>query len=113
MKVLVCGGRDYDAQKVEDWLDKFDLHGPNIDCIIEGGAMGADFGAQIWAMKCSKQLETYYADWDKHGRSAGPIRNKQMLTEGKPDLAVAFPGGKGTANMIKQAKEANVEVIEV
>ena len=37
-RVLVCGGRDYDPTKVEDWLDKFDMHGPNLDVIIEGGA---------------------------------------------------------------------------
>ena len=55
----------------------------------------------------------YPADWDTHGRGAGPIRNKQMLEEGKPDLVIAFPGGKGTANMIGQAKEAGIPVREI
>jgi len=50
------------------------------------------------------------ADWSRHGKSAGPIRNRQMLIEGRPDIVVAFPGGKGTANMIKQAVEAGVKV---
>jgi hypothetical protein len=36
-----------------------------------------------------------------------------MLEEGKPDLVVAFPGGTGTANMVKQARAAGVEVLEV
>jgi hypothetical protein len=36
-----------------------------------------------------------------------------MIDEGKPDLVVAFPGGRGTADMVKRAKKANVEVIEV
>jgi UDP-N-acetylmuramoylalanine-D-glutamate ligase len=58
-------------------------------------------------------VETYEADWDTHGKAAGPIRNKRMLDEGKPDLVVAFPGGRGTANMISQARKAGVEVIEV
>jgi hypothetical protein len=40
----------------------------------------------------------------------GPIRNKPMLEEGKPDLVVAFPSGRGTANMMKQAREAGVPV---
>jgi hypothetical protein len=43
----------------------------------------------------------------------GPIRNKQMLEEGKPDLMVAFPGERGTANMCKQAREAGVPVMVV
>ena len=52
----------------------------------------------------------YPANWKKHGRAAGPIRNKQMLEEAKPDLVIAFPGGAGTANMVKQAREAGVKV---
>ena len=55
----------------------------------------------------------FLPDWEKHGRAAGPIRNKLMLDEGRPDLVVAFPGGRGTANMVKQASAASVEVIEV
>ena len=55
-------------------------------------------------------VKTFEADWDRHGKAAGPIRNKQMLDEGKPDLVVAFEGGKGTANMIAQAEAAGVRV---
>ncbi len=51
------------------------------------------------------------AEWSKYGRRAGPIRNKQMLDVGKPHLVVAFPGGAGTANMVKQAKAAGVPII--
>ena len=36
-----------------------------------------------------------------------------MLDEGKPDLVIAFPGGKGTADMARRAREAGIEVIEV
>jgi predicted Rossmann-fold nucleotide-binding protein len=41
------------------------------------------------------------------------VRNRQMLTEGRPDLVVAFPGGKGTANMVALARKAGVEIVEV
>jgi predicted Rossmann-fold nucleotide-binding protein len=51
--------------------------------------------------------EDYPADWTKHGKSAGFVRNKQMLEEGKPDVVIAFPGGTGTAMMIKLVEEAN------
>jgi hypothetical protein len=43
---------------------------------------------------------------------AGPIRKQQMLDEGKPDLVVAFPGGRGTAHMVRIARAAGIEVIE-
>ena len=85
--------------------------------IIEGGAKGADTLAWKWARhflgKGSEYSVQFRARWDMHGKAAGPIRNKQMLDEGKPDLVISFPGGRGTANMIKQAKAAGVEVMEV
>jgi hypothetical protein len=55
----------------------------------------------------------YMADWDGLGRKAGPIRNQRMLDEGKPDLVIAFPGGRGTADMVRRAREAGVEVVEL
>ena len=110
MRVLVCGGRTYSELRVTQWLTAFDRE---VSCVIEGGAAGADLGACIWADQNKKELETYPADWGKYGKRAGFIRNQQMLDEGKPDLVIAFPGGKGTAMMVKLARKAGVEVIEV
>jgi len=50
-----------------------------------------------------------HADWETHGRAAGPIRNEKMLTW-KPDLVVAFPGGVGTADLVRRAEAAGVPV---
>ena len=59
-----------------------------------------------------RSVETYPADWDRHGKSAGPIRNRQMLAEGHPDLVVAFPDtvSRGTWDMIGAARHAGVKV---
>ncbi len=117
--VLVCGGRDYHNRvKVYSVLDKLDSDPHScIGTIIEGGAKGADRLGRDWAEQWAKErnilVKTFVADWDTHGKAAGYIRNQQMLVEGKPDLVVAFPGGKGTANMVKLAKDAGVEVIEI
>jgi hypothetical protein len=86
---------------------------PDRDVIIYGGAYGADRLAREWAEEHCLGSECYPADWTKYGRAAGPIRNKQMLVEGKPDLVVAFPGGPGTADMVRQARAAGIRVIEV
>lgn len=52
--------------------------------------------------------------WGKqYNRNAGFTRNQQMLDEGKPDLVIAFPGGNGTAHMIKRSLLAGVEVIKI
>jgi hypothetical protein len=116
MRILVCGGRDYsDRQKVYDVLNDYhskrSLYPLGITAIIHGGAKGADTLAHDWAKCISVSIEMYPADWEKHGRAAGAIRNKQMLDEGLPDLVIAFPGGRGTANMVDQATKAGVKVI--
>lgn len=113
MKVLVCGGRDFkDGRLVYETLDRLHReHG--ITGIIEGGAKGADTAAYSWAKIHHLHDRTYPADWTKHGRAAGPIRNATMLAEGNPDVVIAFPGGTGTAHMVRLARNAGVEVIEV
>lgn len=109
----MCGGRHYsDALTLGSWLGGIQRdHG--ITEIIEGGATGADFLARRFGDFKNIPVRTFDADWKKHGTAAGPIRNRQMLEEGKPDLVVAFPGGRGTANMIEQARAAGVKVLEI
>ena len=111
MKVLVCGGRDFnDALTLGSWLGGVHKQ-RGITLLIEGGARGADFMARKFAEWSKIPTKTFPADWDAHGKAAGHIRNKQMLDEGKPDLVVAFPGGRGTADMVRQARAAGVEVL--
>lgn len=112
MRVLVCGGRLFsDAEYAYRVLDQ--LHRERgVEVLIEGDAEGADRIAGSWARQNGIENLKFPADWTTHGRAAGPIRNGQMLVEGKPDLVLAFPGGRGTANMIRQAKAAGVPVQE-
>jgi len=111
MRVLVCGGREYDDWFVLD--DRLKANVPLGSTIIEGGAKGADFLARVWAKYSGMPYEEYPANWKKHGRAAGGIRNQQMLDEGKPDLVIAFPGGTGTADMVRRSKKTGVKVIEI
>jgi hypothetical protein len=113
MRVLVCGGRAYNnVANVWDTLDALQTSRP-IALVIEGGAPGADRLARVWAQKHRVPLKTYSADWSRHGKAAGPIRNQRMIDDGKPDLVVAFPGGKGTTDMVQRAFAANVQVRRV
>lgn len=105
MRVLVCGGRDF--QDFDFLIDRLNAlhqkHGVTI--IIEGGANGADAHAAIWADTTGIPRCQMPANWRKHGNGAGPIRNKAMLDLLKPDVVVAFDGGKGTSNMVELAKK--------
>lgn len=128
MKILICGGRNfprttpiykelsnefhidysYIKSRVKMLIDK-----RNPDMIIHGDAAGADTVVSnlIKSRYCIPTLAVP-ADWNKHGKAAGPIRNKKMLTY-KPDLVVAFPGGRGTVNMMKQARLASIKVADL
>lgn len=110
MRILVCGGRDYnDAEAVNAALDA--VHRKRgITCIIEGGATGADTLARQWAVATGIDIRTFYANWKLYGKAAGPLRNSQMLDEGRPDGVVAFPGGRGTDDMVRQAQAAGLTV---
>lgn len=111
LTVLVCGGRNFDdALTLGSWLGG--LHKKaGIALLIHGGARGADFMAGKFAQWAGIPVKEYPADWDTHGRAAGPIRNQRMLDDGKPDVVVAFDGGRGTADMIDRAEKAGVRVI--
>ena len=113
MKVLVCGGRNYDARTVLygvlDGIHRAD----GIDAVITGMARGADMLAHDWAVSQGIVVNPFPADWETHSRAAGPIRNQQMIDQGKPDLVVAFPGGSGTADMVRRAATAGIKTILV
>ena len=125
MKVIVCGGRDYLrydvlANELTNLLNEY-WHGEFNEkpvTIISGGATGADFLTKVW-YTCEFRdhpavtFKEYPANWKAHGKAAGAIRNQQMLEEEGPiDLVIAFPGGRGTADMITRAKKAGVPVYE-
>ncbi len=122
MRILVCGGRDLNPALVWNWLEAnateecADVLGRaqhvQIEHIIQGGAPGADAGAEQWARASGIPVTCFRADWQQYGRQAGPLRNTRMLAEGRPDAVIAFPGGAGTADMVRKARAAGLPVVE-
>lgn len=107
-RVIVCGGRDYnDWRMLSDALDALE-----IGSLAHGAARGADRLAEHWAYLRGVPYYAYPARWDRDGRSAGVRRNQLMLELFKPHLVVAFPGGRGTADMVQRARAANVPVVD-
>lgn len=115
MRLIVTGGREYtDRSRVfavlteilgECWGgDSEDWH-----TVILGGATGADYWADDWAVGRDIWIEDHPADWTLHGRAAGPIRNQEMVDSGA-DLVVAFPGSRGTADCLRRARAAGIPI---
>lgn len=116
MRVIVTGSRKWpDPGKVHFELGLiYTDHGPFT--LVHGAcATGADAAAHQWydvagrSLMCLEFL--YRADWEKHGKKAGPLRNARMVKAGA-DLVLAFPhpAGSGTQHTIRLAEEAGIEV---
>lgn len=112
MIVLITGGREYRNQReMFAVLDK--LHAERkFTFLVHGDARGADHMAHRWAKKRGVQPVAMEALWDTEGDASGTLRNARMLAFSKPDLVVAFSGGRGTANMMRIARKAGVELID-
>jgi len=109
MTILFTGGRNYNDRVTfeEVWYSLSDRQ-----TVLVGDASGLDALVRQYAGYLDIPHKVFKADWDKHGRAAGPIRNAEMIKE-NPNLVIAFPGGKGTDNCVKQAKEAGIVVLRV
>lgn len=115
-RVLVCGGRDFNRPEVvHSALDA--VHGMcahlEMDMIVIHGDCPRGADAAVKSSRARFWTSAFPADWNRYGKAAGPIRNQQMLDVGKPDMVLAFPGGRGTADMVRRAKDAGIRVVEV
>jgi len=111
MRVLICGDRSWtDQDAVRVYISKL----PAGSVVIHGAAKGADTLAERYAILRGLETIAYPANWRRNGRAAGPVRNRQMLVDGRPDLVVYFHEdlgqSKGTANMVQQARKAGIPV---
>lgn len=113
LRLLVCGDRHWQNRKVmeRELTGVVARHGP-IEALIEGEAEGADKLARDIATAHGWPVVPFPALWKVYGKAAGPIRNTQMLREGRPNLVVAFHHNilksVGTLDMITQAQAADV-----
>ena len=112
MRVLICGGRQFaDADLLRKTMDDLSAATPICEVIVRG-ATGADTLAEHWAKDRRVPYRIFLANWIAYGRGASAIRNQEMLEYGKPDLVVAFPGGRDTAEIVKRARAVGIPVRE-
>ena len=111
--LAVCGGRDYlDRERVFHTLDRVHAKRP-ITTLVQGCCpTGADAYAVEWAKDRGVRCYGFEANWQEFGRRAGPLRNQQMIDFGLDGL-IAFPGGRGTADMLRRALAQGVTVMQV
>lgn len=108
MIVLICGGRNYgDRKALYSAMELFTKH-HEITCVVQGGARGADNLAKLWCRENEVHMAEVCALWST-GKRAGSERNAVMLSLGV-EYVIAFPGGAGTADMVRRAEESGISV---
>ena len=103
MNVAIVGGCDFDDY--EQFKSCIDGEKIKFKSIISGGARGVDTLAERYAKEIGVPVKIYWPDWTKHGKAAGPIRNRQIIENA--DCVIAFWDEKspGTRCSIKIAEE--------
>jgi len=127
MKLIIAGTRELEDKKcVIELIDKvvkdYEL---DVTEVIEGECRGPDKFGREWAEKRGIKVTKYPAEWDYHGRQAGPIRNQKMSEVGDMLLAfvlngqvcgikdVVFEMHSGTFDMINKMKAKYKPIITV
>jgi len=108
MKLIIAGGRDYHLSKVEyEWLD---LIVKDVTEVVSGGARGVDKCGERWAERNNIPIKQFIPKWQRLGRKAGMVRNRDMAFYA--DALAIFPGGSGTANMREEARKQKLKIFD-
>jgi len=116
MKIIIAGSRTItDKAKINAMIFRgvnklvpFDKINEVI--IISGGARGVDTEGENWAKSFGFPIERYLAQWDKFGKRAGFIRNKQMIDNADALIAIWDGKSKGTEHTINLAKQRGIPI---
>lgn len=108
MKTIIAGSRHFHEQAVID--QAVEDSGFVITRVISGAANGVDELGETWARKNGIRAQRFRANWKKHGRAAGPIRNGKMSRVGEALIALPCSHSRGTWNMIELARKQGLKV---
>ena len=112
MKVIIAGGRDISFNS-SDMLDKITAQMPSITEVVCGGAQGVDHHGKYWAIHNNIPVKEFPADWQTHGKAAGPIRNRQMAEYADALILIWDGKSRGSKNMMANAKTQGLQIHEV
>ena len=115
VRLIIAGSRDFDNYNLLEkacvnYLDTI-IQDRNIKVrIVSGCAKGADTLGELFARTFGYPIKKFPADWDKHGKAAGPIRNKQMAEYANTCIVFCRNKSRGSLNMVHQAMEEGISV---
>ena len=109
-RIIIAGGRDFNdydylkerCEYLLQFIPKWSL------TILCGKASGADTLGEQYALENGLKIEYYPANWEKYGKSAGFIRNKEMVDNATAAICFWDGKSKGTKNTIDLCKKKGI-----
>ena len=111
MKTIIAGSRTVTDFNLVTRAIK--ASGFEITEVVSGSARGVDRMGERFAMEAKLPLSLFPAEWDVHGKAAGPIRNKKMGDYADALIAIRVNMSKGTSHMIEYATAKGLKVYVV
>lgn len=108
MRTIIAGSRTITDPAVVEEAVRASGFKPSV--VLSGAARGVDTLGFDWGWANGVPVESYPADWKKHGRAAGPIRNQQMAERADALIAVWDGESRGTKDMIRRALSGGLKV---
>lgn len=114
MKLIIAGSRELFGPRIHEIIEnrvpQFSKTPTEIVC---GKARGVDTMGEEWAIRNGILVRPFPADWKRYGNLAGPTRNQQMADYADALLLIYLPGSNGSLDMLRRAKVANLEIVDV
>lgn len=108
-RVIIAGSREWgDFGLIERFCDKVlsrKIEAGEDITILSGHCRGVDLLGERYARARGFQVECYPADWNRHGRRAGHIRNEMMAQRAEALIAIWDGQSRGTKDMIELARK--------
>lgn len=108
MRTIIAGSREVTDYAIVAKAMQF--HAEEVTEVVSGGCRGVDALGEEWARNHSIAVKVFPADWNAHGKAAGPIRNRKMAAYAEELVAIWDGKSRGTANMIDEAKRLGLVV---
>lgn len=108
MRTIIAGSRHLDDEELIAKAVR--LSGFAVSVLLSGHGGKVDLNAEKWAAKNSIPVELYPAQWNEHGKAAGPLRNRTMVSKAAALIAVWDGVSRGTEDCVAEARRRGLKV---
>lgn len=117
MRLIIAGTRDMPCtigtvRRMGEVVHEF-ADGSPVTAVLCGECRGVDQVGKAWARLAGIPVESFPADWERHGRAAGPKRNEEMAKSADALIVIRYPRSRGSRSMLELAKRHGLAIKDI